>query len=63
VLDTEPFGLRARDIDARVELMLGERVSRGSVKSILAGRCQGDNRLFVRISRGRYRILEEIDHR
>src|SRR6266545_5745679 len=49
VLDSEPLGLRARDIHARVELLLGERVPRGSVKSILAGRCRGKGRLFVRI--------------
>jgi hypothetical protein len=55
VLDSEPLGLRASDIHARVEL-LGERVPRGSVKSILAGRCRGKGRLFVRIGRGRYRL-------
>jgi hypothetical protein len=56
VLDAEPLGLRARDIHVRVELLLGERVSRGSIKAILAARCQGEDRLFVRISRGRYRL-------
>lgn len=56
VLDGEPLGLRARDVHARVELLLGERVSRGSVKAILAARCHGDDRLFVRINRGRYRL-------
>jgi hypothetical protein len=57
VLENQPLGLRAREVHARVELLLGERVSRGSVKSILAGRCQGKERLFVRISRGRYRLV------
>jgi hypothetical protein len=56
VLDAEPLGLRAREVHARVELLLGERVSRGSVKAILAARCQGNDQLFVRISRGRYRL-------
>lgn len=57
VLESAPLGLRARDVHARIELLLGERVSRGSVKSILALRCQGEGRLFVRISRGRYRLF------
>jgi hypothetical protein len=59
VLHAEPLGLRARDVHARVELLLGEQVSRGSVKSILAGRCQGKGRLFVRISHGRYTLLRD----
>ena len=56
VLTVEPLGLRARDVHARVELLLGERVSRSSVKSMLALRCQGDNKLFTRIGRGYYRL-------
>jgi hypothetical protein len=54
VLANEPLGLRARDVHARVELLLGERVSRSSVKTTLALRCQGKNRPFVRLWRGYY---------
>ena len=62
VLDAEPLGLRTRDVHARVELLVGERVSRGSVKAILAARCLGERQLFVRISRGRYRLRPRHVH-
>ena len=59
MLASEPLGLRARDVHARVELLLGERVSRSSVKSMLALRCQGENRLFERLGHGHYKPVRE----
>jgi hypothetical protein len=58
VLQAEPLGLRAREIHARAELLLGEPISRGSVEAILAARCQGKDRLFIRVSRGRNRSAD-----
>jgi hypothetical protein len=57
VLSTEPAGLRVRDVHARVELLLGEAVSWGSVKSTLSRLSKGPNPRFVCIDRGRYRPL------
>jgi hypothetical protein len=46
--------MRAKDIHAAVEAMLGEAVSWGSVKNALATNIAGPSRRFVRIARGRY---------
>lgn len=58
VLASESLGLRARDVHAHVELLLAERVSRSSVKSMLALRCVGSEPLFVRVGRGRYLLAK-----
>jgi hypothetical protein len=58
VLGVEPTGLRVREVHARVELLLGELVSRGSVKSTLNRLSKGTNRRLVRIYRGRYRLFQ-----
>ena len=60
VLTVEPLGLRARDVHARVELLLDESVSRSSVNSMLALRCQGENKLFNRLGRGHYRLATRL---
>jgi hypothetical protein len=57
VLQNEPAGLRVRDVHARVELLLGEPVSWGSVKSALNRLSKGSDPRFVQIYRGRYRLL------
>jgi hypothetical protein len=58
VLAGAPFELRVIEIHAAVEDLLGEPVSRSSVKNYLARGC--DRRktlLFERVSRGRYCLL------
>jgi hypothetical protein len=55
-LRTEPAGLRVREIYAYVELLLGEPVSRSSVRNSLHRLSQGRNSQLVRIARGRYGI-------
>jgi len=46
------------DVHAAVEELLGEPVSRSSVKNYLAaGADHRKTRLFERVSRGRYRLL------
>jgi len=50
--------LRVTDVHAAVEELLGEPVSRSSVKNYLAaGADHRKTRLFERVSRGRYRLL------
>ena len=46
--------MRATDIHAAVEALLGETVCLGSVKNALVNNITGPNRRFVRIGRGRY---------
>jgi hypothetical protein len=46
--------MRATDIHAAVEALLGETVCWGSVKNALVNNITGPNRRFVRIGRGRY---------
>jgi hypothetical protein len=48
--------LRVREIQARVERILGSSVSRHSVKGYLHDRCAGQNALFERTRRGHYRL-------
>jgi hypothetical protein len=59
ILQGEPAGLRVREIHARVELLLSEPVSRSSVKNSLCRLSQGRSARFVRIARGRYRLLRD----
>jgi hypothetical protein len=46
--------MRAKDIHAAVEALLGEPVAWSSIKGALADHASGSSRLFVRIARGRY---------
>lgn len=49
--------MRARDIHAEVEELLGRSVPASSVKNWLAKNVQGEQPLFVRLDRGRYRLI------
>ena len=49
--------LQAREVHARVEMLLGEPVRWPSVKATLAGNVHGAAPRFVRVARGRYAIL------
>lgn len=48
--------MRARDIHAAVEGLLGESVSASSVKDCLTRNAQSGSGLFERVGRGRYRL-------
>lgn len=52
--------MRAKDIHAGIEAMLGESVCWGSVKCALASNLSGASPRFVRIARGRY-VLADSD--
>jgi hypothetical protein len=54
VLTDRKEPMRAKDIHAAVETMLGESVARSSVKDALASNVSGESPRFVRIARGRY---------
>jgi hypothetical protein len=56
VLEAAPGELRAREIHARVEELLGEPVSRGSVKSYLRVGCHRKRPLFEYCGRQGYRL-------
>lgn len=49
--------MRARDIHAEVEEMLGMSVPASSVKNWLAKQAQGQQSRIVRLGRGRYRLV------
>jgi hypothetical protein len=46
--------MRAKDIHAAVEALVGEPVVWSSVKDALASHASGSSRRFVRVARGRY---------
>jgi hypothetical protein len=46
--------MRAKDIHAAVEVLIGERVPLPSVKGALAKPVAGSSARFVRVARGRY---------
>jgi len=46
--------MRAKDIHAAVEALIGEPVAWSSVKQALASHVSGPSPCFVRIARGRY---------
>jgi hypothetical protein len=46
--------MRAKDIHAAVEVLVGERVPRSSVKGALASNVEGSSGRLVRVARGRY---------
>jgi site-specific DNA recombinase len=54
VLSDREEPMRAKDIHAAVEALLGERVGWSSVKMALASNVSGPSRRFVRVARGRY---------
>jgi hypothetical protein len=56
VLSESVEPMRVRDIHAEVEGMIGQTVSPSAVKNCLASHARGDQALFVRLGRGRYRI-------
>jgi hypothetical protein len=57
VLSDHREPLQAREVHARVEMLLQEPVRWTSVKATLAGNVNGTAPRFVRVSRGRYAIL------
>jgi hypothetical protein len=48
--------LRARDVHAAVEALLGEPVSRSSVKNCLSRHSAGQDPRFERLAQGHYRL-------
>ena len=52
--------MRAREIHAAVEAMLGEAVAWSSVKGALASNVSGSSPRFVRVARGRY-VLASVE--
>jgi hypothetical protein len=48
--------MRARDVHAAVEALLGEPVRWGSVKMCLTSNVAGTSPRFVRVARGRYAV-------
>jgi hypothetical protein len=50
--------MRAKDIHAAVEALVGEPVPRSSVKGALASDVAGSSRRLVRVARGRYVLAE-----
>jgi hypothetical protein len=57
VLSDHGRPLQAREVHARVELLLDEPVRWASVKATLAGNVRSAEPRFVRVDRGRYAIL------
>jgi hypothetical protein len=49
--------MRARDIHAEVELLLGRSVPGSSVKNWLAKHAGGEKPRLIRLDRGRYRLV------
>ncbi len=56
VLTDRKEPMRAKDIHAAVEAMVGGSVARSSVKDALASNVLGESPRFVRIARGRYTL-------
>jgi hypothetical protein len=50
--------MRAKDIHAAVEALVGEPVPRSSVKGALASDVAGSSGQLVRVARGRYVLVE-----
>lgn len=57
VLTKAQSDLRVGEIKTEVERLLGDAVSRHSIKGCLHRGSHGVNQRFVRIARGRYRLL------
>jgi hypothetical protein len=50
--------MRARDIHAEVEALIGQSVSPSAVKNWLASNVRGEQARLIRLGRGRYRLAE-----
>jgi hypothetical protein len=57
VLSESVEPMRVRDVHAEVEELLGQTVSPSAVKNWLARHAAGDKALFLRLGRGRYRLI------
>ncbi len=51
--------MRAREVRAEVERLVGEQVPRASIKSYLHRGTYGSKPIFERVSHGRYRLLRD----
>jgi hypothetical protein len=49
--------MRMCDIHVEVEGLIGQPVTRSAVKNYLANHCKGSQPRFVRLARGRYRLI------
>lgn len=58
VLANEGKPMRAKDIHAAVEALVGELVPSPSVKGALAKNVEGSSSRFVRVARGRYILAQ-----
>ncbi len=58
VLAERGESMRAKDIHAAVEVLVGESVPRSSVKGVLATNVAGSSGRLVRVARGRYALAE-----
>jgi hypothetical protein len=58
VLSESVEPMRVRDIHAEVEALICQHVSPSAVKNWLARHAKGDQALFVRLARGRYRLAD-----
>lgn len=56
VLSASVEPMRMRDIQAEVEALIGQPVSRSLVKNWLANHVRGEDASLVRLGRGRYRL-------
>jgi hypothetical protein len=56
VLSASVEPMRMRDIHTEVEALIGQQVSRSSVKNWLASHVRGEHAPLVRLGRGRYRM-------
>jgi hypothetical protein len=63
VLSESVEPMRMKDIHTQVEELVDRPVSRSAVKNWLANHVQGDQALFVRLGRGRYRVVRDSDAR
>lgn len=59
VLAEAPGPMRACDIHAAVENLLGQPVPTSSIKDWLAKHVKGDRPQLVRLGRGRYRVVRD----
>jgi hypothetical protein len=57
VLAEQGEPMRAKDIRAAVEALLGESVAWSSIKGALASNVSGSSPRFVRMARGRYMLV------
>ncbi len=60
VLTDRGESMRAKDIHAAVEALVGEPVPRSSIKGALASNVAGSSGRLVRVARGRYMLTESV---